>query len=54
MLLSLAFTPQQELAAALPVNLERARAPQYGRYLDEFVPGQVFVHPGASASSGQR
>jgi 2-methylfumaryl-CoA hydratase len=45
MLLSLAFTPQQELAAASPVHLERARAPQYGRYLDEFVPGQVFVHP---------
>jgi 2-methylfumaryl-CoA hydratase len=45
MLLSLAFTPQPELAAVSPVNLERVRAPQYGRYLDEFVPGQVFVHP---------
>jgi len=45
MALSLAFTPQQELAGTVPVSLERARAPQYGRYLDEFVPGQVFIHP---------
>jgi 2-methylfumaryl-CoA hydratase len=43
--LQLVLTPQQELAAALAVDLGRVRAPQYGRYLDEFVPGQVFVHP---------
>ncbi len=45
MALSLALTPQAELAPTAPVELGRVRAPQYGRYLDEFVPGQVFVHP---------
>ncbi len=38
-------TPQKELAPAAPVRLDRVRAPQYGRYLEAFVPGQVFVHP---------
>jgi len=37
--------PQPELAPATPVRLDRVRAPQYGRYLEAFVPGQVFVHP---------
>lgn len=36
---------QQELSDHLEIDLSRARYPQYGRYLDEFVPGQVFVHP---------
>jgi 2-methylfumaryl-CoA hydratase len=45
MALSLTFTPQPELAGESPIHLERVRIPQYGRYLDEFVPGQVFVHP---------
>ncbi|MCP5419942.1 MAG: MaoC family dehydratase [Gammaproteobacteria bacterium] len=45
MAFSLVLNVQQELAPDLPVNLDQARAPQYGRYLDEFVPGQVFVHP---------
>ncbi len=36
---------QAEVAGSVTVNLEWARRPQYGRYLDEFVPGQVFVHP---------
>jgi 2-methylfumaryl-CoA hydratase len=39
------LAPQMELAPAAPVRLDRARAPQYGRYLEAFVPGQVFVHP---------
>ncbi len=36
---------QTEVAGSVAVNMEWARMPQYGRYLDEFVPGQVFVHP---------
>ncbi|HRW65267.1 MAG TPA: MaoC family dehydratase [Candidatus Competibacter sp.] len=36
---------QAEVAGSVAVNLEWVRRPQYGRYLDEFVPGQVFVHP---------
>ncbi len=39
------ITEQPEVAGSVAVNLEWARRPQYGRYLDEFVPGQVFVHP---------
>jgi 2-methylfumaryl-CoA hydratase len=38
-------TEQKELAPSVPVDLARLRAPQYGRYLEDFVPGQVFVHP---------
>jgi len=38
-------TEQPEVAGSVAVNLEWARRPQYGRYLDEFVPEQVFVHP---------
>jgi 2-methylfumaryl-CoA hydratase len=36
---------QKELAPGCPVRIDRVRAPQYGRYLDAFVPGQVFAHP---------
>jgi len=36
---------QKELAPGTPVRLDRIRAPQYGRTLDAFVPGQVFAHP---------
>jgi len=42
---TLAFSPQPELAGEREVDLGRVRAPQYGRYLDECTPGQVFVHP---------
>jgi 2-methylfumaryl-CoA hydratase len=45
MSIAMAFTPQNELAGDVEINVEQVRAPQYGRYLDEFVPGQVFVHP---------
>jgi len=43
--ISMAVSKQQELAGSIDVDLSRVRTPQYGRYLDEFVPGQVFVHP---------
>ena len=45
MTLTLKLTPQQEISADIPVNVEQARRPQYGRYLDELDPGQVFEHP---------
>jgi 2-methylfumaryl-CoA hydratase len=37
--------PQQELAPGQKATPDRARFPQYGRYLEEFVPGTVFQHP---------
>lgn len=39
------FRPQVELAETIKVDPQRVRYPHYGRYLEEFVPGQVFVHP---------
>ena len=45
MAFSLQLTPQPEIAADVPVDLTRTRQPQYGRYLDELDPGQVFEHP---------
>jgi len=45
MTLSLHLTPQQEIGADIEVDLQRVRRPQYGRYLDELDPGQVFEHP---------
>jgi 2-methylfumaryl-CoA hydratase len=39
------FTEQPELSAEVAVDTSRVREPQYGRWLDEFTPGQVFVHP---------
>jgi 2-methylfumaryl-CoA hydratase len=36
---------QQEISADVAVDLSRVRRPQYGRYLDELDPGQVFEHP---------
>ena len=39
------FSPQKELAPDQLASLENVRHPQYGRYLEEYVPGQVFVHP---------
>jgi 2-methylfumaryl-CoA hydratase len=43
--MSFKIAPQKELAPEAPVDLAKLRAPQYGRYLDDFVPDQVFVHP---------
>ncbi len=45
MAFSLQITTQPEIAADVPVDLARTRQPQYGRYLDELEPGQVFEHP---------
>ena len=39
------FSPQSELAPATEITLASVRHPQYGRYLEEYVPGQIFVHP---------
>jgi 2-methylfumaryl-CoA hydratase len=39
------FKPQAELAATIKVEVEKVRYPHYGRYLEEFVPGNVFAHP---------
>ncbi|WP_291995708.1 MaoC family dehydratase [Candidatus Accumulibacter sp. ACC003] len=39
------FQAQVELAETVKVDVQKARYPHYGRYLEEFVPGQVFVHP---------
>ncbi|MDX1693390.1 MAG: MaoC family dehydratase [Ketobacteraceae bacterium] len=43
--MSIKFAPQKELAPDNPASLDKVRHPQYGRYLEEYVPGQVFVHP---------
>ncbi len=43
--ISLPLTEQRELSADVPADPGRARHPQYGRYLDELEPGQVFEHP---------
>lgn len=43
--MSIKFAPQQELAPENPASLDSVRYPQYGRYLEEYVPGQVFEHP---------
>jgi len=45
MSVTLQLTPQAELSADIPIDLEKTRLPQYGRYLDELEPGQVFEHP---------
>lgn len=36
---------QPELADAAPLDITAAQRPQYGRYLDELHPGQIFEHP---------
>jgi len=43
--ISLPLTEQREMSAEIPTDPDRARYPQYGRYLDELEPGQVFEHP---------
>ncbi len=45
--MSFSFTAndQRELANSVPVDLKQASFPQYGRYLDDFNPGEVFAHP---------
>lgn len=43
--MAIKFTAQTELAPGTEINLDKVRHPQYGRYLEEYVPGQLFVHP---------
>jgi 2-methylfumaryl-CoA hydratase len=45
MSVTIQLTPQAELSADIPIALGKTRHPQYGRYLDELEPGQVFEHP---------
>ena len=45
MSMTLELTEQPEISADVSVDLDRTRQPQYGRYLDELEPGQVFEHP---------
>lgn len=45
MSVSFLMTPQAEISGDIPIELEKTRQPQYGRYLDELEPGQVFEHP---------
>jgi len=43
--IAIPLAPQAELSPDVAVDLSRVRHPQYGRYLDELEPGQVFEHP---------
>lgn len=36
---------QIEVSRSVAVNIDWAKFPQYGHFFDEFVPGQVFIHP---------
>lgn len=45
MSISIPLSAQAEIGAEVPVDLDRVKYPQYGRYLDELLPGQVFEHP---------
>jgi 2-methylfumaryl-CoA hydratase len=45
MSISIPLSEQAEIAADAPLDIENARHPQYGRYLDELEPGQIFEHP---------
>jgi 2-methylfumaryl-CoA hydratase len=43
--MAIKFSIQQELAPNVAIELTKVRQPQYGRYLEEYIPGQLFVHP---------
>lgn len=45
MTISFPLSAQPELSAEAPLDVAAARRPQYGRYLDELHPGQIFEHP---------
>jgi 2-methylfumaryl-CoA hydratase len=45
MMIRIPLHTQPELAVTNRPDLSRVRAPQYGRHLEDFVPGQVFAHP---------
>lgn len=44
--------PQAELSGNVPVDLERVKRPTYGRSLEEFREGDVYVHPRGLTLSG--
>ncbi len=37
--------PYETLAGRTPISLEDVRRPDYGHFLEDFVPGTVFLHP---------
>ena len=45
MSISIQLDPQSERSGDIAVAIDSVRFPQYGRYLDELEPGQVFEHP---------
>ncbi len=45
MSISIPVRVQKECAPALSVSLDNIRRPQYGRYLEDLVPGSTFQHP---------
>ena len=46
MSVSFTLTPQTEISGDVRDRFgKNTRQPQYGRYLDELEPGQVFEHP---------
>lgn len=36
---------QEELAPQVPVEMEAVRRPEYGHFLESFIPGTTFIHP---------
>ena len=45
MMIRIPLHTQPELAPSSRPDLSRVRAPQYGRHLEDFTPGEVFAHP---------
>lgn len=45
MSIKMKIAPQVELAGKVDIKLGGAQHPHYGRYLEDFEPGQVFAHP---------
>jgi len=39
------FDAQEEISSQIPIDLERVKAPHFSRFLEDYMPGQVFVHP---------
>ncbi len=42
---SLTWSPWNEVSPTVPPEVVKVSSPTYGRYLEEFHPGQVFTHP---------
>lgn len=43
--MAVTFDLQKECASEVAIDLDKIRAPQFGRFLEDYKPGQVFVHP---------